>query len=106
VFVEISLPNATINTTTRDTAARHERCSFLKSTCDRNAHNVTGGVYTSSSACAKATPSASKAAWICFSGNTSAKANPLRCRNDVSTKTNRCGNERVDVENDTRPSLV
>src|SRR3989304_2943463 len=31
---------------------------------------------------------------------------PLRCRNELSTKTNRCGNERADVENDTTPCLV
>ena len=39
-----SRPNATSKTTTRDTAATHDRCSPWKSTCDRNAHKVNYGV--------------------------------------------------------------
>ena len=37
-------PNATSKTMIRETAARHDRCSSLCNTCDRNAHNVSGGV--------------------------------------------------------------
>ena len=39
-----SRPNATSNTTTRDTAAAQDRCSSLNSTCDNKAHKVIDGV--------------------------------------------------------------
>src|SRR5713101_4110578 len=40
------------------------------------------------------------------SGNTSAKGKPGCCKNEVSTAPKRHGTEPVDVQNDTRPSLV